>query len=75
MDWDRELNYAREYGYDAGYGTGYDSGVNTGRQGKAVETAENLLKSGLGTVQQISGVTGLSVSEVEKIKERLVCVK
>ena len=91
MEWDRALNYARETGYDTGYGTGYDtgygtgydtgydsgydSGFGTGLQKKAFDAAENLIRAGLGSIQQISEVTGLSVSEVEKIKDGLACVK
>ena len=83
MEWDRALNYARETGYDSGYGTGYDSGYgtgydsgyDTGLQKKAFDAAENLIRAGLGSIQQISEVTGLSVSEVEKIKDGLACVK
>ena len=91
MEWDRALNYARETGYDSGYGTGYDSGYgtgydsgygtgydsgyDTGLQKKAVDAAENLIRAGLGSIQQISEVTGLSVSEIEKIKDGLACVK
>ena len=91
MEWDRALNYARETGYDTGYGTGYDtgydsgydtgydsgydSGFGTGLQKKAFDAAENLIRAGLGSIQQISEVTGLSVSEVEKIKDGLICVK
>ena len=87
MEWDRALNYARETGYDSGYGTGYDSGYgtgydsgygtgyDTGLQKKAVDAAENLIRAGLGSIQHISEVTGLSVLEVEKIKDGLACVK
>ena len=75
MEWDRALNYARETGYDSGYGTGYDSGYDTGLQKKAVDAAENLIRAGLGSIQQISEVTGLSVSEIEKIKHGLTCVE
>ena len=75
MEWDRALNYARETGYDSGYGTGYDSGYDTGLQKKAFDAAENLIRAGLGSIQQISEVTGLSVSEIEKIKDGLACVK
>ena len=75
MEWDRALNYARETFYDSGYGTGYDSGYGTGLQKKAFDAAENLIRAGLGSIQQISEVTGLSVSEIEKIKDGLACVK
>ena len=75
MDWARELNYEKErgysIGYDSGYGTGYDSGLHQ----KALEAAANLLRANLGSLQQISDVTGLSLTEVEEIKNSLVCTK
>ena len=67
MDWERELNYEKE----SGYSIGYDSGLHN----KALEAAANLLKKGLGSVQQISDVTGLSLTEVEEIKNSMVCAK
>ena len=76
-----DTGYGTGYGtgYDSGYGTGYDSGYgtgyDTGLQKKAVDAAENLIRAGLGSIQQISEVTGLSVSEIEKIKDGLACVK
>ena len=79
MDWDRELNYEKESGYSIGYDSGYDSGYGTGYDSglhnKALEAAANLLKKGLGSVQQISDVTGLSLTEVEEIKNSMVCAK
>ena len=66
MDWDRELNYAREKGYD----TGYDTGIHK----KAVDAAENFLRENIST-EVIARCTGLSLAEVEEIKNRVVYVK
>ena len=71
MDWARELNYEKERGYSIGYDNGYDSGLHQ----KALEDAANLLRANLGSPQQISDVTGLSLAEVEEIKNSLVCTK
>ena len=40
---------------------------NEGREEKARETARNMLAMGLGTREQIAGVTGLSLAEVENL--------
>ena len=66
MDWNRELNYARENGYDTGY--------DTGLQNKAVDAAEKMLCENI-PPEVIARCTGLSVAEVEKIKKGLVCIK
>ena len=74
MDWARELNYEKErgysIGYDSGYGTGYDSGLHQ----KAVEDATNLLRENI-SPEVIARCTGLSLTEVEEIKNSLVCAK
>ena len=46
---------------------GYDEGIIDGAHTKAVETAKNLLKMKLGTVEQIAQAAGLTVEEVEKL--------
>ena len=71
MDWARELNYEKERGYSIGYDNGYDSGLKSAK----LEDAANLLRANLGSLQQISDVTGLSLAEVEEIKNSLVCAK
>ena len=72
MDWARELNYEKErgysIGYDSGYGTGYDSGLHQ----KALEAAANFLKKNI-SPDIIAECTGLSLAEVEEIKNSLVC--
>ena len=82
MDWARELNYEKERGYSLGYGTGYDSGYDSGYgtgydsglHQKALEDAENFLKKNI-SPDIIAECTGLSLAEVEEIKNRLVCAK
>ena len=70
MEWERELNYAREDGYDTGYDNGYDNGLHQ----KALEAAENFLRENV-SPEVIARCTGLSLAEVEEIKNSLVCAK
>ena len=64
MDWARELNYEKERGYSIGY----DSGLHQ----KALEDATNLLRENI-SPEVIARCTGLSLAEVEEIKNSLVC--
>ena len=64
MDWARELNYEKERGYNIGY----DSGLHQ----KALEDATNFLKENV-SPEVIARCTGLSLTEVEEIKNSLVC--
>lgn len=66
MDWARELNYEKERGYSIGYGTGLKSAK--------LEAAENLLKKNI-SPDIIAECTGLSLTEVEEIKNSIVCAK
>ncbi|WP_178842014.1 Rpn family recombination-promoting nuclease/putative transposase [uncultured Treponema sp.] len=66
MEWDRALNYAREDGYD----TGYDSGVKNTK----IENAANFLQKNI-SPEIIAECTGLSLAEVEEIKNSMVCAK
>ena len=70
MDWARELNYERGRGYSIGYDSGYDSGLHQ----KAQEDAANFLKENV-SPEVIARCTGLSLTEVEEIKNSLVCAK
>ena len=70
MDWARELNYEKERGYSIGYDNGYDSGLKSAK----LEAAENLLKKNI-SPDIIAECTGLSLAEVEEIKNSLVCAK
>ena len=66
MDWARELNYEKERGYSIGYGTGQKSAK--------IEAAANFLKENV-SPEVIARCTGLSLTEVEEIKNSLVCAK
>ena len=70
MDWARELNYEKERGYSIGYDSGYGSGLKSAK----LEAAENLLKENV-SPEVIARCTGLSLTEVEEIKNSLVCAK
>ena len=70
MDWARELNYEKEWGYSIGY----DSGYGTGLKSAKLEDAANLLKKNI-SPDIIAECTGLSLAEVEEIKNSLVCAK
>ena len=78
MDWERELNYEKESGYSIGYDSGYDSGYGTGYDSglhnKALEAAANFLKESV-SPEVIARCTGLSLAEVEEIKNSMVCAK
>lgn len=66
MDWARELNYEKERGYSIGYDTGLKSAK--------LEDAANLLKKNI-SPDIIAECTGLSLAEVEEIKNNLLCTK
>ena len=70
MDWARELNYEEERGYSIGYDNGYGTGLKSAK----LEAAENLLKENV-SPEVIARCTGLSLTEVEEIKNSLVCTK
>ena len=55
----------------AGLKEGMQKGLLAGERKKAIETAKNLLKMNLGTVEQISTATQLPVEEVLKIQKEL----
>ena len=50
---------------------GYEEGWADGKQEKALEAAENLLRMNLGTIEQIAQAQGLSVEKVQEIAERI----
>ena len=65
----------REDGYleglEAGRTEGLAQGLSQGSAQKALEAAENLLKIGVITPEQISQAIGLPLEQVLKIKENL----
>ena len=61
----------REDGYLEGLEAGRTEGRAQGISQKAIETAENLLRMGLGSPEQISKAIGLPLEQILKIKENL----
>ena len=68
------IKEGREEGRAAGIAEGEKRGrllgLEEGANSKAVETARNLLKMGLGSPEQISAATNLSIEEVMEIKQK-----
>ena len=52
---------------------GKQIGLQEGAEQKAIETAKKMILQSVGTLEQISSVTGLSVEEIIKLKEELDC--
>ena len=49
----------------------YREGLAEGIEQKAIETAKNMILQSVGTLDQISSITGLSVEDISKLKEEL----
>ena len=58
---------AFEKGVSKGIQQGIQQGVSQGEYQKAIETAKNMLAESLGSLEQISKITGLSVDEIQKL--------
>ena len=56
-----------------GEALGIEKGISQGAEQKAIETAKNMILQSVGTLEQISSVTGLSIEEINKLKEELDC--
>ena len=65
------IKKGREEGIKEGRKAGIAEGEKRGKKENAIETARNLLKMGLGSLEQISGATNLSIEEVLEIKQKL----
>ena len=72
MTWQQTINEEREIAFEDGIERGFERGIEQGIERARIEDAENLLKMGVGTVEQISQATGLSLEQVMQIKERIV---
>ena len=53
------------------YREGLAEGIEQGAEQKAIETAKNMILQSVGTLDQISSTTGLSVEDISKLKEEL----
>ena len=54
-------------GIQQGLQQGLQQGVSQGEYQKAIETAKNMLAESLGSLEQISKITGLSVDEIKSL--------
>ena len=52
---------------------GKQIGLQEGAEQKAIETAKNMILQSVGTLEQISSITGLAVEDINKLKEKLDC--
>ena len=76
MTWQQTINEEREIAFEDGIERGFEKGIEQGiEQGierARTEDAENFLKMGVVTAEQISQATGLPLEQVMQIKERVV---
>ena len=63
MTWQQTIDDEKE---DA-----YEEGLAEGASNKALEAAENLLRMGIGTDEQISKAIGLPLEQVKEISGRI----
>ena len=54
-----------------GYEEGYSQGISQGASQKAIEDAENFLRMGVNTIEQISQAIGLPLEKVQEISDRI----
>ncbi len=75
MTWQQTIDDEKEDAYEEGRAEGISvgraEGLAQGVSQKAMETAENLLRMGIGTDDQISQAIGLPLEQILKIKENL----
>ena len=55
------------------FAEGKEEGITQGTELAKIETAKKMILQSVGTLEQISSVTGLSVEEINKLKEELDC--
>ena len=60
---------AFDKGLSEGINQGIKKGIDQGVQQKAIEDAKNLLKMNLGTPEQISKATNLSIKKILELKK------
>ena len=65
------INTAREEGFSEGFANGVTEGFSKGISEEKINIAKNILKNSKMTLEEISLYTGLTVEELEKIKEEL----
>ena len=58
-------------GIEQGISQGIEQGIEQGAEQTKIETAKNMILQSVGTLDQISSITGLSVEDISKLKEEL----
>ena len=66
-DYATDIEVQREEAFEKGVSKGLQQGVSQGEYQKAIETAKNMLAESLGSLEQISKITGLSVDEIKSL--------
>ena len=67
MTWEQEVQISYRNGVD----DGIEQGIERGTEQTKIETAKNLLKMKLGSIEQIAQGTGLSIEEVKRLAEEI----
>ena len=52
---------------------GIQKGIEQGAEQTKIETAKKMILQSVGTLEQISSITGLAVEDINKLKEELDC--
>ena len=66
-DYATDIEVQREEAFEKGVSQGLQQGVSQGEHQAKIETAKNMLAESLGSLEQISKITGLSVDEIKKL--------
>ena len=69
--YETDIKVQRREAYREGLAEGIEQGIEQGAEQKAIETAKNMILQSVGTLDQISSITGLSVEDINKLKEEL----
>ncbi|MBO5115931.1 MAG: hypothetical protein J6C25_00320 [Treponema sp.] len=69
--YETDIKVQRREAYREGLAEGIEQGIEQGAEQKAIETAKNMILQSVGTLDQISSITGLSVEDISKLKEEL----
>ena len=66
-DYATDIEVQREEAFEKGVSKGIQQGVSQGEYQAKIETAKNMLAESLGSLEQISKITGLSVDEIKSL--------
>ena len=66
-DYATDIEVQREEAFEKGVSKGIQQGVSQGEHQAKIETAKNMVAESLGSLEQISKITGLSVDEIKSL--------